>query len=442
MLAYYLRLGFLSLRRNPVLTALMVVTLAVGVAASMAALTVLYAMSGDPIPHKSDRLFVPLLDMRPDDGTDPEPEPPPQLGYNDVVALRNAGRGVRQTAMYMISPVIDSGRPDLPPWFGWGIAVHTDFFPMFDVPFIRGGPWTAEDDERAAHVVVLRESIAERVFGGEDPIGRTIRLGIDDHVVTGVVPDAWDPLPRFYRLIAGPGPFGGTEEVFLPFETAIAAELEQQGQRSCFGNAAVPKAASEFEVLKLAECSWIQLWVELESPADAPAYRDFLAGYVSEQRKLGRFPRPDNHRLYDVTEWLDVNQVVSKDSRLQTYLAFGFLLVCLVNTIALLLAKFTARSGEIGVRRALGASRRVVFQQYLIEAGVVGLAGGVVGLGLTYGFLKLLARQSDELALLARMDWVMLGTTFALAIAASLLAGLLPTWRACQVQPALQLKSQ
>jgi putative ABC transport system permease protein len=114
----------------------------------------------------------------------------------------------------------------------------------------------------------------------------------------------------------------------------------------------------------------------------------------------------------------------------------------MVNVIGLLLAKFTARSGEIGVRRALGAPRRAVFKQYLVESGVVGLVGGAAGLGLTFAALWFLRKQSDEFAVLAKMDWVMLATTLTVALAASLLAGLLPTWRACQVQPALQLKSQ
>jgi putative ABC transport system permease protein len=83
-----------------------------------------------------------------------------------------------------------------------------------------------------------------------------------------------------------------------------------------------------------------------------------------------------------------------------------------------------------------------VFQQYLIEAGVLGLAGGLVGIGLTYLSLRMIARQSPDLAALARLDGVMLAVTFGLSVFAALVAGLLPTWRACRVQPALQLKSQ
>ena len=64
-------------------------------------------------------------------------------------------------------------------------------------------------------------------------------------------------------------------------------------------------------------------------------------------------------------------------------MSFAFLLVCLVNTIGLLLAKFMRKSGEIGLRRALGASKPQLFAQFIIESGVIGVSGGVLGLLLT-----------------------------------------------------------
>jgi putative ABC transport system permease protein len=134
--------------------------------------------------------------------------------------------------------------------------------------------------------------------------------------------------------------------------------------------------------------------------------------------------------------------VVPSDVRLQVYLAFGFLLVCLVNTVGLMLAKFLRRSGELGVRRALGASRRNVFAQLLVESGVIGLAGGLGGLVLALLGLWAVRHQPSDYAELAKLDPAMLLTTFVLAVGASLLAGLLPAWRACQITPALQLKSQ
>jgi len=132
---------------------------------------------------------------------------------------------------------------------------------------------------------------------------------------------------------------------------------------------------------------------------------------------------------------------VPGDVRLQTWLAFGFLLVCLVNTVGLMLAKFMRRASELGVRRALGASKRALFAQLLVESGVIGLSGGICGLVLAFVGLWLVRQRPSSYAALAHLDMSMLLTTFLLAIGASLIAGLLPAWRACQITPALQLKS-
>ena len=140
-------------------------------------------------------------------------------------------------------------------------------------------------------------------------------------------------------------------------------------------------------------------------------------------------------------QWLDYNHVVPSDVHLQFWLAIGFLVVCLVNTIGLMLAKFLRRAGELGVRRALGASRRSIFAQLLVEAGTVGLVGGIGGLLLAVLGLWFVRMQPSDYAALAHLDLEMLAATFVLAIGATLVAGLLPAWRACLITPALQLKS-
>lgn len=445
MFRYYLSLGFRSLRRNPVLTTLMVLTLSVGVAASITTLTLLRGMSGDPIPGKSALLFAPLIDNRPDagdggeggDGGDGDPEPPEQLTHHDSLALWERAEGVRQTPLYGIGPAVDAGRPDLPPFFTDGVAVGRDFFPMFEVPMLYGQPWSADDDQRGARVVVISRSLSERVFGpGVDPVGKSVRLSDTDYQVTGVA-DTWNPVPKFYRLI-GSGSFDTSEDVFMPYRTAIAGEVGVNGNVNCSEEVSEPG----FRGLVGSECVWVQFWVELASAADRQRYADFLVAYVNEQKALNRLPRPVNNRLYDVREWLDVREVVSDDTRTSTWLSLGFLLVCLVNTVGLLLAKFSARPGEIGVRRALGASRSDIFRQYLTEAAVIGLVGSGIGVGLTLGALAFIRNFNEGIAQLTHLDGTMLATAVAVSVVAAVLAGLLPTWRACQVVPAMQLKSQ
>ncbi|MEZ5465374.1 MAG: FtsX-like permease family protein [Lysobacteraceae bacterium] len=438
MFRYYLSLGWRSLRRNPILTGLMILTLSVGIAASMSTLTVLHMMSGDPIPHKSDRLFVPQFNYGELRGYDPNDELSQQVAYSEARNLLEADVGVRRVAVYGLSGALRTEDPEFQAILGNGLAPSRDFFAMFEVPFLHGGVWSEEEERNAADVVVLNRDMAERLFGRTDVIGERVRMGDDFYKVVGVT-DHWLPLPKYYRLIGGNGgAYYGAEEYFEPFSTAVRHEESNSGSNNCNGKGPAPGWQGWLD----SDCVWIQFWFETASASDRQAVVDYLNAYVDEQKKLGRFERPSRIAVHDVMEWMEYLEIVGDDSRISTWLAFGFLLVCLVNTVGLLLAKFTARQGEIGVRRALGASRREIFSQYLIESAVIGLVGGVTGLLLAFGALALIARQSNTMSMVASMDWQMLLLTIVLAVVASILAGLLPTWRACQVLPALQLKSQ
>jgi putative ABC transport system permease protein len=170
----------------------------------------------------------------------------------------------------------------------------------------------------------------------------------------------------------------------------------------------------------------------------------FLDAYAESQKELGRFQRPVNNRLLNVMEWMEDREVVAEDVQVLLGLAILFLIVCLLNTIGLLLAKIMRRSGDISLRRALGASRRTVFSQYIVEAGLIGLAGGVLGVGMTWLGLRgieVLYSKLEFIGNLVRMDWVMILTAVVLAIVSALGAALYPTWRACRIHPASQLKT-
>jgi putative ABC transport system permease protein len=436
MFAYYFKLGVRSLRRNPALTALMVLTLAVGVAASIATLTILHVMSGDPIPQKSARLFIPNIDNAPPEGYSPGDKPNDiQVSYPDATNLLRSGQGERRTALYGIAAPVEPARKDIPAFTASGIAPTRDFFSMLDVPFVYGQAWSEQDDARGADVVVLSRELADKLFGSANPVGQRLTMMGAPYTVVGVV-DKWMPLPRFYKL-AGGAKYGAGEEVFIPFSTAIRHETSHNGSMNCSA-----RRDPGFANLLTSECTWISVWFETRAAGDRAELQSWLDNYANEQRKLGRMKRNAPNKLYNVTEWLEYNKVVGKDSRLSAWLAFGFLALCLVNTIGLLLAKFSVRAPEVGIRRALGASRREIFNQFLTETAVVGLAGGVLGLLLAFGALALIGMQSKQMTAVAHMDWIMLAFTFVTSIVAAMLAGLLPTWRACQVTPAIQLKSQ
>ncbi|MEO8810511.1 MAG: ABC transporter permease [Rhodanobacter sp.] len=437
MFGYYLELAIRSLKRSPGLTALMVLAIGFGVAASMTSWSVFRAVSGDPIPWKSSKLFVPQIDMWGPDGRSADGEPPNALDYTDAVALMRDHRARLQSAMYQISPsVVPAGAGKHPLNVG-GHAVYAEFFPMLDVPFAFGSGWSTSDDANRAQVVVIGSKLNQKLFGGVDSVGRVANIEGRDYRVVGVL-DHWNPQPRFYDVVNSGGFATDADEVFLPFQTAIQANIPNDGNTNCN---AVPKEPG-FVGLQHSACAWIAYLAELDDATAVQAYRNYLDGYARDQQQAGRFAWPVNNRLREVPAWLDSQHVVPSDTKVSLLVALGLLLVCLVNTVGLLLAKFLRRSSEIGVRRALGAPRAAIYTQFLTEAGIVGTAGGVLGLLLTgVGVACVGWILPKDIAALARLDVSLLALTLLVAVVATLLAGLYPTYRASRVQPAWQLKS-
>jgi putative ABC transport system permease protein len=438
MFAYYFNLALRSFARNKMLTALMVLAIALGIGASMTTLTVFHILSGDPIPDKSSQLFYPQLDPAGKDGYTPGEEPSEQMTRFDAEALLREHRGDRQAIMTGGSVGIEPQRAGMDPFYADARYTTADFFDMFEAPFQYGNGWSRTEDDKHDRVAVIARKLNDKLFGGANSVGKSLRLAQKDFRIVGVLDD-WRPTPRFYDMNSER--YGELEQVFVPFTVSRDLDMDRNGSMDCWDDKK-DNDDPEGNTGVNASCVWLQYWVELDTPAKAAAYRQYLTNYSDQQRANGRYQRPTNVRLRNVMEWLDYNKVVPGDVRLQLWLAFGFLLVCLLNTVGLLLAKFLRRSSEIGVRRALGASRRAIFAQCLVEAGTVGLAGGLLGLGLAMLGLWAVRQQPASYAELAHLDPAMLLTTFLLAIVASLLAGLLPAWRACEVPPAIQLKSQ
>mgnify|MGYP001825106470 CR=1 FL=1 len=441
MFSYYLRLAWASLRRTPVLSTLMVLALALGIGAFMTTFTVYYLMSGNPIPHKSDVLYSVQLDNW--DPNEPPTEGPkdvqPQITYRDGNALMQAETpALRQVHMYGSGAIVvpEDGQP---PFDESVRATWFTFFEMFDVPFLYGQPWSLDDDEARASVAVIGRELNDKLFDGENSVGRSIQLDDQFYQVVGVIND-WQPVPRFYHADGTSRALDDTEQVFVPMNRAIDAQWGPRGNTNCWK--ALDEDLPLFEGFMQSECVFTQFWAELETPEQASAYKDYLDNYVREQKQHGRFERPLNTFISDVMEWMEVNEIVRNDNRVLVRLSFLFLVVCVLNTVGLLMAKFMGKSGEVALRRAMGASRSAIFQQNLVEVGLTGVLGGIAGVGLAWLGLRAVESLYRGYQHLVHLDPVMLFTAVAVATAAAILAGLYPVWRVSRLAPAGLLKTQ
>ena len=93
---------------------------------------------------------------------------------------------------------------------------------MFDVPFLAGGGWTADDDAKRARVAVISRELALKLFGATDVVGKELRVDAGQMRIIGVI-DSWRPTPHYFDLITGE--YQKAEQLFVPFETAHELKL-------------------------------------------------------------------------------------------------------------------------------------------------------------------------------------------------------------------------
>ena len=438
MFKYNIKLALKSMRRNPIMTVLMIAAIAVGIGVSMTTLTVYYMMSSNPIPEKSDVLFAITMDswnpLRPFDDDEPE-RAPHQVTFHDAERLLALDEGKRQTAMFESSLIIEPLNDDDLPFEAGARVATSDFFAMFNVPFLYGSGWDNSADAAGEPVVVLGKQLNERLFGGENSVGKTLTMEGTQFRVVGVT-DRWEPTPRFYDPINGG--FREVNDMFIPYSLTRVLELQSEGSDWGWKSEDI----TSFEQWLNSEAVWIQYFVELESAHDRDEYVSHLDAYVGEQKRLGRFERPLNNNIYNVEEWMAYHKVVANDSKVLVGLSFLFLMVCLLSTIALTLTKFVGKKAETSLRRALGASRKTIFNQQIVEVGLIGFTGGLIGLSLVMLGLMGIEYLYDAPGGLVKFDWLMVMTAIGIAVVSSLVAGLYPAWRVCKIPPATQLKTQ
>ena len=437
MFFYYLRLARISILRHWGLSLLMVTAIGLGIGAAMTTVTINYLMSADPIPQKSKQLHVIQLDSWDINKPFKEgKEPPPLLTYTDAKNLFDAKNAYRQTMHASGQAIIEPTDADGIPLDVSVRANTADFFSMFDVPFIYGGAWSQTAESNKERLIVLSKNINEKIFAGKNSVGQAIKINGEMYKVAGVI-GHWLPKPRYYDVTENTA-FNDPEDIFVPFWLIADKKITRRGNSHFWK----PLGEGWTNFLN-SETVWIHFWVELKDQYAVQDYHTFLDSYVKEQRRYGRFERPLDNRVNTMAVWFKAREVVKKDNNMLLIMAFLFLAVCLLNTLALLSAKFIGKASEIGLRQALGASKITLFYQYLIESACIGIAGGILGLLLAnLGLKGIKLLYGSKMDGLVSLDSQMILFAMLLSLLATVIAGLYPTWRACNIAPADQLKSQ
>lgn len=389
---YDLRFALRSIARRPLLSLILILILGVGLGANVAMFTVVDSVLLEPLPYPEADRLVWMWSRTPSGQNN-------TVAALDYVDYRERNTTLAYLAAYSIWPeryVITGGDE---PEVLVGAAASSNLFRTLGVePIIGRGLLPEDEDPTSGNPVVLGYGLWQRRFGGDPGIlGQTVGLEGDLYEVVGVMPagfafpswaELWRPMRMNERLAQGRG--NNNFRVVGRLRPGVTIEQAESDLVSI-----ATGIAEEFPDFK-------QGWSVSLIPL-----RDIFVGSVRG------------------VLWILLGAVAL------------VLLVACANVAALLLARATAREGEVAVRLALGASRRRVARQLLTESLVTALVGGALGLGVAYGAIEGLPTIGGEsLALLAGVDIDGTALVFMLVVtlATGLLFGLAPAIRAPQLE--------
>ncbi|MCC6999985.1 MAG: ABC transporter permease [Deltaproteobacteria bacterium] len=440
ILAFHLRVAWRSLSRTPWFSLAMVGSMAVGAAVWIIARTTVVAqgalsLPGRPVFHAGlDRVGP---DLSEGDLRNVQAFTSALVSWTDAEALLARAPGAATMTWASRAVIAAHGHP--------AAALETRacsraFFALFGFRFSQGGPWSAAADRPGAvqpgapdseadalPPVVLDARTAGRLLGAS-AVGRTVSVGGRDFRVVGVL----EPYQRMkiydLKFIVQTRP----DEVYLPVHEAAGLGLWPE-----IVVAGAPHGGSMADLMA-SDDHWVHVWLELPDAAARTTYQRAVASWISTLPE--RRPAIATLRLRSADHWQREN--FRTFSGYQLFYLFGTLLfaACVLNLIRLLLAKFSSRAHLVGVHRALGASKRSVFLQHLIEAELVGLGAGVLGLGLSLLGFSVINQLILDRPVVFLLDLegalVLLGA----ATAAGLVAGVYPAWRTSNLVPAVFLR--
>ena len=285
-------------------------------------------------------------------------------------------------------------------WNGPVNGISPSYLTIRDWSFVSGGPITQGDMEAAARVALVGQTVVENLFEpGEEPVGATIRIKNVPFRVIGVL------APK------GQSAQGSDQDdiIFVPFSTA---------ERKVLGTQFLGSVGA--------------LFASTERSEDLPE----AVEQTREALRLRHRLQPDQADDFTIRTQVDIGRIQEGTSQTLTVMLFAIasvsLLVGGIGIMNILLVSVTERTREIGVRMAVGAKRRHILMQFLIEAMTLSLVGGVIGIIL--GILG--ARLTTVIAgwpTIISFDAVVAAILFSLAV--GLFFGLYPANKASRLNP-------
>jgi len=415
--------GLRMLRRTPGFTAVVVVTIALGVGANTAIFSVVHAVLLRPLPYKDSNQLVRVYENvpGPEFGNGKGPDRRfAAMDLRDIIALSGRTRLITQLATYSLAQMSASMDGDSTRLDGFGVSAN--FFTMLGVPTAIGR--TISDDDAVEgrdRVVVLGYDTWRRFGARPDIVGRTVRFSLGGGTFTaGLVVDLpytiVGVMPAGFRF-----PFDNAQ-FWFPRKPVAPANVPRGGRASREAIARLAMGATP----EAAATEMASLRAEVRGPS-------------MSMGSTGR-PRYELVRLYD-----ELTSPVRPALLVLTGAVAIVLLIACVNVAHLLLAKTGSRQREIAVRAAIGAGRgrlvRQLFTESLLLSAVGGAAGTLLafwgvrlfrGLGTTLGRIDLAGL--DAAAVFPRLDEIAIDGTvlvFVLVIstATGLLFGIVPALR-------------
>jgi putative ABC transport system permease protein len=385
----HLKYAFRSLLKNPAFSLLAVLVMALGIGANTAVFSVVNAVLLKPLAYRDAERIVTLSSLWKKNGGHGQVSAPDFHDWHD------------QTTAFDAMAYYDSDETAISTGgaaeYAKVAAGSPEFFRVFGVEPVVGRWFSAEEEKTgSAGAVVISYPYWQSHFGGvPTALGQTVRFGGKALPVVGVAP------PGFH--------FPDQTDVWLP-----AGMFPETTSRSAHNYLVVGKLKSDV-TLGQAQAQMTAIGTRLEQ----------------------QFPRSNTGKNVAVTPMRD--EMVS-NVRLTLYLLLGavglVLLIACANMANLLLVKATARTREIAIRAAVGASRASIIRQLITESILLSLAAGGAGLAIAYfGSKALVAMAPGNIPRLteAGVDGSVLVFTLGISVAASLLFGLVPAIHASRV---------